>query len=122
MPKMNHSIEENLERIANAVEAFVMDFKQGKPDIVVNPMAEQKPAKPVKPAEADPLADPPEGEKKNEWTLEDVTSHLRRLIVQDGKAAAFEVLAEKGGGATSATRLDPKHFEDVIVECKERLG
>lgn len=70
--------------------------------------------------DGDPLGEG--GAKKSKFTREDVVGKLKALIAQDGKAAAFAVLADKGGGAKNATELKEEFFEDVYTECVEKLG
>jgi len=79
--------------------------------------------------EADPLAEAPDDNDPmggdtapKEYTEKDVREILARLIDKDGRAAAFEVLASKGGGAKAFTDLAKAKYEDVYVECEERLA
>lgn len=86
-----------------------------------------KKEKAAKEAAADPLGDSSDplgdaAEKKKEYSEKEVREILAKLIDQDGRAAAFEVLKDKGGGAKAFTDLRKEHYEDVFVECQERLG
>jgi hypothetical protein len=59
---------------------------------------------------------------KREYDEASVRDILSKLIDKDGKAAALEVLKDKGKGAKNFTELKKENFEDVYVECEERLA
>lgn len=75
-----------------------------------------------KPAEDDPFGTDDGKKPKGKIEEADVREKLAKVIEQDGKAAAFEIMKDKGGGAKNFTELKPEHYEDVYTECVERLG
>lgn len=140
------SLEDTLARLADAAEVIAAHLtgadaprtaagpsttttKDSKPPTAAEKKAAEKAAKEKadkakkdeKPAEDDPFGAADKG-KKGKIEEADVRAKLSAVIEQDGKAAAFEIMRDKGGGAKNFTELKPEHYEDVYTECVERLG
>ncbi len=132
-----------IERIADALEVIassksagadaprkpvVIDVVANKTTVKASTAKEKKAAAEEKVkvevvAASDPLDDLLGDEVvKKEYTEKDVREMLSKVIDKEGRAGALEILDKQGKGAKSFSELKKECFEDIYVECEQRLA
>ena len=107
------SIEKNIERIADALEALVKAPVTGNPPAKVETA---KPAKAEKPVKAAPAAEPKPAE---EVSKEAVGNAIVALIQANQREAAVKLLAKFGAKAVSEVK--PENYSAVLAEASAIL-